>query len=118
MAKVSRPLEPYDFVIEYSYPAYSGLPAKKIEGGDGSVSALKGTVVNLRAKLPVKVEKAWLLFNNGAKMDLARKDSEISTRMVILDSGQYRVEASDKSGKLWAEPAFHSITSIPDKAPK
>jgi hypothetical protein len=118
MVKVSRPLELYDFVIEYSYPAYSGLGSKKFEGGDGSISALKGTVVSLRAKLPVKVEKAWLQFNNGGSMVLTQKESEISTRMVILDSGQYRVEASDKNGKLWAEPAFHTITSIPDKVPE
>ena len=118
LAKVSNPLEVYDFSVEYSYPAYTGMAAKKVEGGDGSISALKGTVAALHAKLPVKIEKAWLQFLPGGKMDAELKGADLSARMVLIEPGQYRIEGTDKNGKLWIEPAFHQINSISDSVPE
>jgi len=118
MARVSRPLELYDFTLDYQYPPYSGLAPKKVEAGDGSISALKGTVVALAAKIPVKVEKVWIQFSVGGKIDAALKANELSVRMLILDSGQYRFEALDKNDRLWTEPSFHQIAAIPDNTPE
>jgi len=116
--KVSRPLDLYDFTIAYQYPAYSGLEPKTVEGGDGSISALKGTVVRLNAKIPVKVEKAWLAFSPSGKLDANISGLELSAAMVILDSGHYRVEAVDKNGKLWTEPRLHKLNAGPDNPPE
>ena len=118
VVKVSRPLELYDFSIAYQYPAYTGLPAKRVDGGDGSISAMKGTVAALRAKVPVKVEKAWLQFSSGGKMEVTLKGSELSARMILLDSGRYRVQALDQDGKQWTEPVFHQINAAADNLPE
>lgn len=116
--KVSRPLELYDFSISCQYPAYSGLEPKRIEGSDGSINALKGTVVRLKAKTPVKVKKAWLLFSPAGKLEAVVNGMELSAAMVILDSGQYRIEAVDQEGKSWSEPRFHQLNASPDNPPE
>jgi len=118
IAKVSNPLELYDFVLEYQYPAYTQMAPKKIEGGDGSVSAIKGSIVRLSAKMPARMEKAWMQCAPSGKLEVALKGNEISVRMVVVDSGQYRIEAYDKSGKLWTEPLFHQINALSDNIPE
>ena len=117
-AKVSNPLELYDFVLEYQYPAYTAMEPKKVEGGDGSISAIKGSIVKLSAKMPARMEKAWMQLAPSGKLEVSLKGNEISVRMVVVDSGQYRIEALDKSGKLWTEPLFHQIIALSDNVPE
>ncbi len=119
--KVSRPLELYDLVMDYQFPAYSGLPPRHVEGGDGSVSGLVGGEVSISAKSPIAAAKAWIQLSAGGssrRLSAEVKGKDIRAKLAIGQSGQYRFEAEDKDGKVWSEPEFNKISSIPDRAPE
>ena len=116
--RTSRALELYDFVLEYNYPAYSGLEPKRVEGSDGSVVGLTGSEVKIQARSPVPLSSVWLEFAEGEKIKAEQKGKLFFARLSISDSGGYRFGGEDGSGKIWAEPAFHKIQALPDRAPE
>jgi len=118
LLKVSRPLELYDFVIDYRFPAYSGLPPKHLEGADGSVSGLAGSEVEIRASSQIDLSRAWLQILPEGRIAAEVKGRELKAKMMIGQSGQYRFEAEDKKGLVWSEPEFNKINAIPDQVPE
>lgn len=50
-----------DLVLTYTYPAYTGLEPRVVENSTGDVSAVRGTVVQVRARSADPVEAAGLV---------------------------------------------------------
>ncbi len=115
--RTSRALELYDFILEYNYPAYSGLEPKRIEGSDGSVVGLVGSEVQIQARSMVSLSRLWLELAEGEKLKAEQEGKILSARLTIKNSGGYRFCGEDAQGKLWAESGFHKIQAIPDQPP-
>ena len=115
--RVSKPLVLYDFVIEYNYPEYSGIESKRVEGGDGSLSGLVGSEVRIQAHSPVALDKAWVKISSGEKINANISGNQISVRIILDKTAQYRIEAEDKDGELWLESDYHQMNIILDNVP-
>ncbi|MEW6774882.1 MAG: DUF4175 family protein [Bdellovibrionota bacterium] len=55
-----------DLTVEVKYPTYTGLPPKRVVGGDGTVSALKGSVVSVSARSLESIDEVALEIFAGA----------------------------------------------------
>jgi hypothetical protein len=112
-----------DIRVVYHYPAYSRLPVRTLEGGDGSVQALAGTDVELSGKADMNINKAFLrMSENDDKGAVKNHDlpmvvddhRRVSARFTLARNGFYRFVFIDTHGSRIESAYRHKLRITPD----
>ncbi len=113
-----------DLRITYRYPTYTGLPPRVVEGGDGSISAVVGTQVELSATADESVRSAVLKidFLDGSPSQAVPMTVEggrrLSTRFGIDKDGRYHFALITADGERLEERRQHLLRAVPDAYPE
>ena len=103
--------------LELDFPAYTGLPNKKIENG-GEVAALKGTVVKVITTLSADAKAARIIINDGSRIEMTAVDgSHFIGDFIVRANGTYRIELTSESGERYNGSNENDITLLEDHAP-
>ncbi|MEZ4271516.1 MAG: DUF4175 family protein [Myxococcota bacterium] len=113
-----------DIEIIYRYPAYTNLPERVIQGGDGSISAVVGTEVELRAiaDRPTRDGALQMTDLDGkALQDVPLKvdeDKRLMAVFSVLRDGRYQFALTDAAGDRFVDAQKHGIRAILDEHPQ
>jgi len=110
-----------DLRISYEFPAYTGLPARVVDGSTGDIIAVKGTKVKLEARPLRRSRKALLLLGEeGEKGELPTKLAAgvLSTELTLNESGTYRFWLAPILGRPVRELLSHRLTAEADSPPR
>ncbi len=110
-----------DVRIIYTFPAYTGLAARVVEGSTGDLVALKGTKVTLEARLLRSAREARLLFGDAGEAGegpAAVAKGKLTAALTLRDSGSYRVWLSPRLGRPVREARPHRIVVETDRPPE
>jgi hypothetical protein len=110
-----------DVRVTYQYPAYTGLPARTVEGSTGDLVGVKGTRVRLEARPLRSARKALLLMGeHGERGELPAtlERGMLSAELTLNESGTYRVWLRPTLGRAVREQAGHRIEAEVDAAPR
>lgn len=104
---VRTPTEVSEFLIAYEFPAYAGVEKRVVRSVVGDVSALRGTRVWLETSFSGKASSAGLLFDGGKAVPMhARSDRSFAASFSLMQSGTYRVSATDARGRQYLSPSY------------
>src|SRR5438094_815950 len=103
--------------LEYRFPAYTGLPPRKIENA-GDVAAIRGTDVLFRVTPTMKTPGGRIVLNDGSSATLtAQADGTLTGNFAVKTQGFYKIELTGPHGeKVDASPQY-TIDVIDDQAP-
>jgi hypothetical protein len=110
-----------DVRVTYTYPAYTGLPPRTIEGSAGDLVAVKGTHVRVEARPLHAARKALLLLGEvGERGQLPAKlsDGILSAELTLTENNTYRFWLQPTLGRSVRERASHRIEAEADAAPR
>ncbi len=110
-----------DVRISYSYPPYTGLPGRVVEGSTGDIVAVKGTQVVLETRLLRSAREALLLLGDAGdagERPVELLDGRLRATFKLEESGSYRVWLSPLLGRPVREARAHRIVAEPDQAPR
>jgi hypothetical protein len=100
-----------------NFPAYTRLADKKIEGG-GEVAALKGTTVQVIARMSAPADAARIVMNDGTKVEMtALGDGSFTGQFRVSANGTYRIEMVDSEGRPYNGSNEYDITLLEDRPP-
>ena len=89
-----------DVRVTYTYPAYTGLPPRTVEGSTGDVAAVKGTRVRIETHPLRAARKALLLLGEtGNKGEIG---ASLSGSALVADL----TLTEDMSYRFWLQPPF------------
>lgn len=108
-----------DLVITYRYPAYTGRMPRTIHNSDGSLFALKGTQVVIRARALEPISRATMVINQKKLVPLTiGKDKQaIEGSINLLKPGNYQFRFATVQGNL-QRGSIRNIRIQPDHNPK
>jgi hypothetical protein len=110
-----------DVRVVYTYPAYTGLPPRTVEGSTGDLAAVKGTRVLLEARPLRSARKALLLLGEeGERGQIATTlaDGTLRAELTLTESGSYRFWLQPTLGRSVRERATHRLEAESDAAPR
>jgi hypothetical protein len=111
-----------DVKLTYTYPPYTGLPPRVIEGSTGDVVGLKGTRVTLETRTLRSARQALLLLGESGELGELEAQVEgshwLSAAITLRDSGSYRVWLSPLIGRPVREGRGHRIVVEADRPPE
>jgi hypothetical protein len=110
-----------DVRVTYQYPAYTGLPARTVEGSTGDLVGVKGTRVRLEARPLRSARQALLLMGeHGERGELPAtlERGMLSAELTLSENGTYRVWLRPTLGRSVREQAGHRIEAEVDAAPR
>jgi len=103
--------------VDVTPPAYTGLgPARQTSG---TVRALRGSRVELRASCSKPIEKAWLVLStSGSPAPMRMQGERLAVgSFLVASEGTYRIELTDTVG-FQNKPVDHAIEELPDDPPE
>ncbi|GIX48354.1 MAG: hypothetical protein KatS3mg131_2565 [Candidatus Tectimicrobiota bacterium] len=103
-------------VLQYRFPAYTGLAPRTQEGG-GDIQALPGTQVQLRLRTNVPVVKGVLRFADGSQLPLQIAETTLQGEILVTRDGAYTIEVEDRHGLRNPQPPRYQVQVIPDRVP-
>ena len=110
-----------DVRVTYTYPPYTGLPPRTVEGSSGDLVAVKGTRVRIEARPLRSARKALLLLGEqgeGGELPAALADGTLRAELTLATSGTYRFWLQPTLGRSVRESASHRIEAETDAAPR
>ncbi len=110
-----------DAKLVYTYPAYTKLPVRTVEGSTGDIVALKGTRVEIEAPLMRRAREALLLLGDageGGELPARIEGGRLHAAMEVRDGGSYRVWLSPLIGRPVREVRPHRIIAEADQPPR
>ena len=110
-----------DVRITYSYPAYTGLPARTVEGSTGDIAAVKGTRVRVETHPLRTARRALLLLGEkGEKGEIAAtlKDGTLVAELTVTEDATYRFWLEPPFGRSVREERSHHVTAEADGPPR
>ncbi|HSS38694.1 MAG TPA: DUF4175 family protein, partial [Polyangia bacterium] len=113
-----------DVRVTYSYPPYTGLPPRTVEGSTGDVAAVKGTRVHMETHALRPARHAALLLGDagGAEIPAVLTSDKLGDRL----TADFTL-TEDAAYRFWLEPAFgraireerpHHLTAENDAPPR
>ncbi|MCC6806194.1 MAG: DUF4175 family protein [Deltaproteobacteria bacterium] len=109
-----------DLQLTLRYPAYTGLHAREVKGGDGTIRGLKGTTVQLRATAEKPPRSASLTIGEGNAarvVPLAVDGRDLIGEFMIDKNDRYRFSVKPLFGSELKERKGHAIVVDEDKYP-
>jgi hypothetical protein len=110
-----------DVRVTYQYPAYTGLPARTVEGSTGDLVAVKGTRVRLEARPLRSARKALLLMGEAGEhgeLPATLANGTLAAELTLSESGVYRFWLQPTLGRSVREQAGHRIAAEADTPPR
>jgi hypothetical protein len=110
-----------DLRITYQYPAYTGMPARVVEGSTGDVVALRGTQVLLEMRPLHSARQAVLLLGESGEegeIPASLGVGRLSARLTLHQNNSYRVWLSPLLGRPVVEKRPHRIVVEADRPPE
>jgi len=110
-----------DVRITYSYPPYTGLPARTVEGSTGDVAAVKGTRVRIETHPLRSARRALLLLGESGEkgeVQASLAGSTLSAELTLTADGSYRFWLEPALGRAVREARSHHLTVEPDAPPR
>ena len=106
--------------LDLDFPEYTKVPRRtNVEGG--TVEAIEGTKVTVRARTNIPAEKASINISNetlAPPMEVATDEPTMLTGMFNVNkSGSYSVNFKTIGGQLNPSPVSYDIIAIPDRPP-
>lgn len=109
-----------DVKLTYHYPAYTGLPARTVEGATGDVAAIKGTRIELEMRALRRTRRALLFFGEegqGGQMEAQVAHDVVRAAFTIEGNDRYRVWLAPLLGRPVRENRGHRIEAAVDQPP-
>ncbi len=110
-----------DVRLTYTYPPYTGLPPRTVEGSTGDVAAVKGTRVRIETHPLRPARKALLLLGDAGEMgEIAAPISgdALTAELTLTTDGSYRFWLAPPFGRPVREERSHRLTAEPDAPPR
>ncbi len=105
-------------VLELHYPAYTGLPPRKIDNG-GDVVAVTGTSAVLSITPTLPVTAGSLHFDDGTTRPLTPGvDGRLTGSFHVMHDGFYRVDLVAPDGTKVPGTVQHSVEALADHPPQ
>jgi|GEM_PF-2431383 len=104
-----------DWIYEYTYPSYTGLPPYIQNRGD--IYGLTGTSVRFRGESNVPLEKVILINKNRDSISVIPEEIFFETNLIITNSDTLDVMLSSISGLLSKDEKI-IINTYPDDHPR
>lgn len=122
-ARVSETPLASDLTLTYRFPAYTHLAPRVVEGGDGSITAVVGTEVDLSAVADTAVRSGLLrLFGSDGKalqdIALVVDGKKLSGTIAVLHEGTYVFELVTRGGERLQDGKRHPIHAVLDATPE
>ena len=105
-----------NFEMRYTYPAYSGLPARTFASG-GDIEALKGTSAEIIFATNVDVAKAALVFGKNRVAVLPAGERRYRAVLYLDGETSYRIELEDAGGLTNGGGPEYAVHYLPDAPP-
>ncbi len=104
-------------VLEYHFPAYTGLQPRTVDPG-GDVAAIRGTEVRLRVSPTMKTPAGRVLLNDGGSSPLAvEADGTLAGNFKVDKQGFYRIELDGPRGEHVSASPQYTIDVLTDQTP-
>lgn len=103
-------------MTKYHFPAYTHQPPQTVED-DGNLSALKGTRVDVQAKVTQKVRAASILFNDGTAQPMTVEGETVRGRIDIQKNGGYAIQLTAENGRSYIVSSEYKIEAFDDNPP-
>jgi hypothetical protein len=110
-----------DVRITYSYPGYTGLPPRTVEGSTGDVAAVKGTRVRIETRALKRSRRALLLLGeNGEKGEVGATlmGDVLVAELTVMEDASYRFWLEPTFGRAVREARSHHLTAEADSPPR
>lgn len=111
-----------DVTVTYNFPDYTGRAPETLEGTDGALRALKGTIAQVRLKADRPVKSAQIVLNGKDSLPMSVETSAAGTTTLsgdisILENGSWTVKAEGGDGAPAANDSIRTITADEDAVP-
>ncbi|MFO0930922.1 MAG: DUF4175 family protein [Gemmataceae bacterium] len=138
--EVVRPPQVAKLAVVYTYPAYTGLPPRRIDGSDGEVAAVAGTAVRLELTPTKPLRTARLVTRGDARrgsetIDMekagdahtagfvvwtptAKPTPEIAGKTLLVAPSAYQLHLDATDGSSNADPLWRAVILRPDAPPE
>ncbi|NOX96702.1 MAG: hypothetical protein GXO98_01285 [Nitrospirae bacterium] len=104
--------------VSLKYPDYTGLPPLVENNSNGNIKALKGTRVELEAKVDKAVEKAEIIYDGETPVPMLIKDKHtLKTTMEVSGNRIYNLHITDTDGYTNKDILNYSLEAIADYPP-
>jgi hypothetical protein len=113
-----------DVRVTYTYPPYTGLPPRTVEGSTGDVAAVKGTRVHIETHLLRPARHAALLLGDtgGGEIPAAIVTDKLGDRLTadltLSEDAVYRFWLEPSFGRAIREDRPHHLTAEIDAPPR
>ncbi len=107
-----------DVSITLDFPSYTGLQSQVLPANDGSVTAIKGTIINFEGHLNKPAENAFFVFDDSTRKRLDISEDHITGKFVLNHNGSYHVEIADSAGLKNPSPIEYDLVSLEDYPPQ
>ena len=110
-----------DVRITYSYPAYTGLPPRTVEGSTGDVAAVKGTRVRIETHPLRAVRRALLLLGEKGErgeVTASLSGNALTAELTLNEDESYRFWLQPPLGRAVREARSHHLTVEADTPPR
>ena len=104
--------------IGLDFPQYTRLEHQVLPNNDGSVTAIKGTVVNFNGWLNKPVKNAIMVFDDGSTKKMAVEAERINGKFVLNKSGSYHVSVEDSKNLKNPQPIEYDLVCLEDYPPR
>ncbi len=104
--------------IGLDFPQYTRLEHQVLPNNDGSVTAIKGTVVNFNGWLNKPVKNAIMVFDDGSTKKMAVETERINGKFVLNKSGSYHVSVEDSKNLKNPQPIEYDLVCLEDYPPR
>ena len=100
-----------------TYPEYSGLSPELLDDNVGDITALRGSIVDLRLVTNKNVESAHFVFGNSGRKKMTVRGKRVSGRFRVMSDSTYYIRLTDESGRHNADPIDYRVRAISDQYP-
>ncbi len=110
-----------DVKLVYTFPPYTGLPRRVVEGSSGDIVALKGTKVQWEAPAFLRAREALFLLGEqgeAGERPVVISKGVLSSSLTITENQVYRVWLSPLLGRPVREARGHRIVVEADQPPR
>ncbi len=100
-----------------TFPRYTRLPETLLPVNDGEVTALKGTVVELRIETNKSLAAAEIVFKDTTRVEMMVQENRARGEFVVEKDNQYRVLVRDLEGVENYQPVQYAVFVLQDESP-
>ncbi len=109
-----------DVRITYTYPPYTGLPPRTVEGSTGDLAAVRGTRAHIETHPLRPARHAALLVGETGGSEIRAKLSgdKLTADLTLTEDAVYRFWLEPTFGRAVREERPHQLTAEPDAPPR